>query len=319
MYKLIVGFLSVVLLYTSVGAADRIRIGIPNIGAQFMTFPLAQKKGFLAEEKLEVEHIRIFGPVAMAALVSGELDYWGAIGFAVRSAMQGLPVRATAGFLPVHPSALIARPDIKSVHDLRGQTLGTSTFGGAPEVMARLVLRHFGLDPDKDVKFLALGAAAENRFAAMKQGLIAGSVFSVPADAEGVKMGFSVLAKTYELFSYPDAGLTATISKIKVKPDEVKRVIKAGIKASRYIRAEREGTIQFLIDWQKTNRESAVNTYNSLSKLFSDDGGLPEKGLRFVIEENKKIAKVTREVPFSEVADLGVLKQAQTELRLRNP
>jgi hypothetical protein len=49
----------------------------------------------------------------------------------------------------------------------------------------------------------------------------------VPADAEGVKMGFHLLAKSYELFSYPDAGLTATISKIKLKSDEVKRVIKA--------------------------------------------------------------------------------------------
>ena len=137
MNKLILGFLSGILLYNCAGAADRIRIGIPNIGAQFMTFPLARKKGFFAEENLEVEHIRIFGPVAMAALINGEFDYWGAIGFAVRSAMQGMPVRATAGFLPVHPSALIARPDIKSVYDLRGHTLGTSTFGGAPEVMAR--------------------------------------------------------------------------------------------------------------------------------------------------------------------------------------
>ena len=74
MHSLILGLLSVMLLYTSARAADRIRIGIPNIGAQFMTFPLAQKKGFFAEEKLDVEHIRIFGQVAMAALVNGELD-----------------------------------------------------------------------------------------------------------------------------------------------------------------------------------------------------------------------------------------------------
>ena len=79
MNKLILGFLSGILLYNCAGAADRIRIGIPNIGAQFMTFPLARKKGFFAEENLEVEHIRIFGPVAMAALINGELDYWGAI------------------------------------------------------------------------------------------------------------------------------------------------------------------------------------------------------------------------------------------------
>ena len=319
MNKLILGFLSGILLYTCAEAADRIRIGIPNIGAQFMTFPLAQKNGFFAEENLEVEHIRIFGQVAMAALVNGDLDYWGAIGFSIRSAMQGLSVRATAGFLPVHPSALIVRPEIKSVQNLKGQTLGTSTFGGAPEVIARLILRHFGLDPDKDVKFLALGAAAENRLAAMKQGLIAGTVLSVPADSEGVKMGFQIIAKAYELFSYPDAGLTATISKIKQKPDEVKRVIRAGIKGNRYIRAERERTIQFLMEWQKANRESAVNTYNSLGKLFSDDGALPEKGLRFVIEENKKIVKVSREVSLSEVADLSILKQAQNELRVRQP
>ena len=73
------------------------------------------------------------------------------------------------------------------------------------------------------------------------------------------------------------------------------------------------------MEWQKANRESAVNTYNSLGKLFSDDGALPEKGLRFVIEENKKIVKVSREVSLSEVADLSILKQAQDELRVRQP
>jgi NitT/TauT family transport system substrate-binding protein len=319
MNKIIAAFICLLIFQTSVGAADKIRIGIPNLGAQFMTFPLAQKKGFFAEEKLEVEHIRIFGQIAMAALVNGELDYWGAIGFSIRSAIQGLPVRATAGFLPVHPSALIARPDIKTIQDLRGQALGTSTFGGAPEVIARLILRHFGLDPDKEVKFIALGAAAENRLAAMKQGLIAATVLSVPADSEGAKMGFNVIAKTYELFSYPDAGLTATISKIKLKPDEVRRVIRAGIKGNRYIRTEREGTIQFLMEWQKVSRDLANTTYESLGKLFSDNGAVPEKGLRFVIEENKNIAKIKRDVSFSEVADFAILKEAQTELKLKTP
>ena len=318
MSKLLAGFLSLVLFQTAADAADRIRIGIPNIGAQFMTFPLAHSKGFLNEEGLEVEHIRIFGPVAMAALVNGDLDYWGAIGFSVRSAMQGVSVRAVAGFLPGHPSALVARPDIKSVQNLKGKVLGTSTFGGAPEVIARLILKHFGLDPERDVKFVALGAAPENRFAAMKQGLISATVVSVPADSESTKIGFHVLAKAYELFSYPDAGLTASLKKIKGKPDEVKRVIRAGIKGNRYIRAEREGTIQFLMDWQKVNRETAAITYDSLAKLFSDDGIIPEKGLRFVIEENKKVAKVNREVPFSDVADFAILKEAQSDLRIKH-
>jgi len=151
----------------------------------------------------------------------------------------------------------------------------------------------------------------------MKQGLIAATVLAVPEDVQGVKMGFHVVAKACELFSYPDAGLSTSVKKIKERPDEVKRVIKAGIKANRYIRTEREATIQFLMEWQKVNREIAALTYDSLGKSFSEDGSVPEIGLRFVIEENKKLAKVGREVSFSEVADFSILKEAQRELGIK--
>jgi NitT/TauT family transport system substrate-binding protein len=295
-------------------AADKIRIGIPNHGAQFMTFPLAQAKGFLKEEGLESDQVQIFGPVAIAALLGDDLDYWGVIGFSVRAAIQGMPVRVTAGYLPVHPSSLVARPEIKSVRDLKGKTLGISAFGGAPDIIARLVLRHYGLDPDKDVKFLPTGTAAETRLAAMKQGLIAGTIVGVPGDLEATKLGFHVLAKAYELFSYPDAGLTASIRKIQEKPDEVKRVIRAGIKANRYIRSEREGTIRFLTGWQKVTRDNAIRTYDAIGNLFSADGGVPEKGIRFVIEENKKLAKADREISVNQVTDFSILTAAQKEL-----
>ena len=69
-----------------------------------------------------------------------------------------------------------------------------------------------------------------------------------------------------------------------------------------------------MMEWQKINKEIATVTYESLSRVFNDDGSLPEKGLRLVIEENKKIAKVTREVAFDDVADLSILRMAQREL-----
>lgn len=315
MTKSLTALVVILILQSSAApAADKIRIGIPNHGAQFMTFPLAQAKGFLKEEGLETEHIQIFGPVAVAALVGADLDYWGVIGFSVRAAIQGMPIRVTAGYLPVHPSSLVARPEIKSIRDLQGKTLGISAFGGAPDIIARLVLRHFGLDPDKDVKFLPTGAAAETRLAAMKQGLIAATIVGVPGDLEATKLGFHVLANAFELFSYPDAGLAASLRRIKERPDEVKRVIRAGIKANRYIRSEREGTIRFLTEWQKVSRDNAVRSYDAIGNLFSEDGGVPEKGIRFVIEENKKLAKVNREISVDQVTDFAILTAAQKEL-----
>jgi hypothetical protein len=71
------------------------------------------------------------------------------------------------------------------------------------------------------------------------------------------------------------------------------------------------------MEWQKIPREIATITYESLSPIFNDDGSLPEKGLRLVIEENKKIAKVGREVVPGEVVDLSILKAAQSELSIK--
>src|SRR6266542_1394939 len=134
----------------------------------------------------------------------------------------------------------------------------------------------------------------------------------VPWDFRATKMGFISLARAHELFTYPDVGLVASLNKIKERPDEVKRVIKAGIKANRYIRTNRDGTIQFMQEWLKIDREIATATYDSLAKFFNEDGSLPEDGFRLLIEDVKKVAKVDREVAFREVADLTILREARS-------
>jgi len=126
-----------------------------------------------------------------------------------------------------------------------------------------------------------------------------------------------VLARANELHSYPNSGVVATVKKIKERPDEIKRVIKAGIKANRYIRENREATIQLMIEWIRTDKEMATAAYESVIKLFNDDGSVPEKGLLLVIDELKKLSKVEREISLSEVADLSILRGAQKELGIK--
>jgi len=199
---------------------------------------------------------------------------------------------------------------------VRGKTIGVNAFGGAQETIAKLIFKHFGLDPDKEVKFLVPGGT-EARFASMKQGLTVATLGSPPLDFLGKKLGFVVLARSQELFSWPISGLAASVKKIKEGPDEIKRVIKAGIKANRYIRQNREGTIQFMGKWMKIDEEMAAATYESAAKIYNEDGSVPEDGLRLIIEEAKKAIKVNREVSFNEVVDLSILKEAQRELGIK--
>jgi len=211
----------------------------------------------------------------------------------------------------------MSRPEFKSAQDLKGKTVGVGAPpGSSPDVIAKLSLRHFGLNTDKDVKFVYLNSH-ERTFLALEQGLYAAGLIPPPFDFQGKKLGFNFLARADELLTYPEDGLIATVKKIKEKPDEIKRVIRAGIKANRYIRADREGTIQFLMEWQKVNRETATANYDSSARVFNDDGSLPESGLRLIIDEAKKTAKVEREVSLNDVADLSILRQAQKELGIK--
>jgi ABC-type nitrate/sulfonate/bicarbonate transport system substrate-binding protein len=162
------------------------------------------------------------------------------------------------------------------------------------------------------VKFLATGTI-DTRFAALKQGLTVATAGSTPVDYLGKKLGYVVLARAYDLFSYPNTGLVASVRKIKENPDQLKRVIKAGIRANRYLHQNRDGTIQAIMQWMKIDKETAAATYDGAAKSFNEDGSVPESGLRLAIDEARKAAGISREVAPSEVADFTVLRDAQRE------
>jgi NitT/TauT family transport system substrate-binding protein len=316
MDKIFVVLLTIVFLQNSAQAEDRIRIGFSALIASYSSLPLGQKRGFLQEEGLQAEFIRMNATVGLATLVTGEIDYYTQLGAGVAAAIRGVPVKIVACYVPGPTATLIARPEFKSVQELRGKTIGIDVFGSNLDIIARNIFKHFGLDPDKEIKLLA-GGPLEARLAAMKQGLIVATLGGPPTDFLGKKMGFVVLARAHELFSFPVTGILTTDKKIKEKPDEIKRVIKAGIKANRYIRQNRDGTIQAMMEWMKIDKEMATATYDSVGKAFNEDGSLPEDGLRLLIEEARKAAKVSREIASSEVADLAILREAQRELGIQ--
>jgi ABC-type nitrate/sulfonate/bicarbonate transport system substrate-binding protein len=175
-----------------------------------------------------------------------------------------------------------------------------------------------------DVSFLTAGIASQRGFF-KDEGLDVEvirmnanvSIPALPADSEAKKLAFNVLARTYELFTFPFTGIGATTKKLREKPDEAKRMIKAGIRANLYMRQNRDGAIQVMMDWGKTDRESAANTYDSTWRIFSEDGGMTENGLKVVIDQAKQSMNIDRPVAISEVADFSLVRDAQKELGIK--
>ena len=297
-------------------AADKIRISVTNFNMSFLPSGLAVKRGFFKEEGIEAEVIRMNANVAITALANGDTDYTMIFGSVVRAAIRGLPVKVVASFIDGSTHALIGRPEFKSAKELKGKTLGIQAYGATDHVAALMMLKQLGLDPEKDIKAVALGPAAA-RLSALKENIVEVAVISPPGDEEGRKMGFNVLARAYKLFSFPFVGLGTNTKKLREKPDEVKRTIKALIKANRFIRQNREGTIQTLVDWGRTTPALAASAYDSAFKVYNLDGSIPEDGLLAVIDQAVKENKLTRPVAMTEVADLTLLREAQKELGIK--
>jgi NitT/TauT family transport system substrate-binding protein len=309
-------FFALLCLVTESHALDRIRIALSNPNMPNLTSQMALKRNFFKDENLDVEVIRMNPNVAITALATGDVDYCQLFGAVVGGAIAGLPVRIVAGFLDNWPMTLIAQPEVKTLKDLRGKTLGISSFGATPDVAARMMIKQAGIDPEKEIKVLALGSDAA-RMTGLMQRVVDVVVMSPPADAQLEKQGYKILARAYELFNFPYLGLGTNTRKIKEKPQEIRRVIKASIRANRFIRDNRDEAVRTFMSWGKVEREFAYASYDALRNLFNADGAVPEDGLRLVIEQARRSNKVTREVAPSEVADLTFLRGAQAELGIK--
>jgi NitT/TauT family transport system substrate-binding protein len=255
-------------------------------------------------------------PNTVAAMTTGDVGYTLLFGSVVRAALRGMPIRALASLLDCPTYALIARPEYKSLKDLRGKTIGIANFGGTDEVLSRMWFRNAGIDADKEIKYLALGPDRA-RLAALKEGIVQVSIISPPGDTLGTQMGFHVLTRAYEQFSFPFIGIGTNLKALKERPQEVRKIVKSLVRANRFIRDDKEGAVRVLVDWGKLERDHALASWESTWKVFNADGAIPVDGLRLVIDQAKAEMKITRDVPLNEIVDPAPLQDAQRELGIK--
>ena len=314
--KALAAILVSVIVTARTEAADHVRIGVSNYNLSNLTVGVAHTRDFFKQEGIEAEIIRMNPNVATMALVSGDVDYSTLIGSVIGANLKGAKLKIIACSQDRTPLALVAKPELKSVKDLKGKTIGVGSYGSTPDVVARLIVKHFGIDPETEIKVLALGSDGA-RLAALKEGVVDVIIVAPPVDFEGQKLGFHIVSRAADVFRFPYNGLGTSVKKINENPDEVKRVLRALIKANGFIRKNREGTIQVLINWAKTKPEFAAAAYDSAVGAFSPDGSVPEDGLRIVIDNFRKSMNITRQIPLNEVADSAPLRAAQRDLAIK--
>src|SRR5258705_10794856 len=108
-------------LLASPAAADKVRTVVPRATLNYLSIPVAEVKGYFRDQGLENQAIVIPGSTAIAALVSGNVDYSGAGGTGMRAALRGAPIKAGMFQTEKGTWYLLTAGDIQKISDLKGK------------------------------------------------------------------------------------------------------------------------------------------------------------------------------------------------------
>ena len=182
----------------------------------------ANKQKMFEREGFRPTLLIINSNLGLTSQTVGEIDYtlFGAASGMVAVA-QGMPIKIVHFGFKFADYTLVARPEFKTVSQLRGKRIAVSGFSGSIYSSTRAILSSGGLDPDKDVTVLQVGRE-DMRIQALFSGTIDATVLPAPLQALAEEKGYSLITDIEGKFEVPLSGLTVTDKKLKENPEEVK-------------------------------------------------------------------------------------------------
>jgi ABC-type nitrate/sulfonate/bicarbonate transport system substrate-binding protein len=296
------------LLVGDAPAAERVTIATPSRGLFEFPVVVAMRKGFYKDEGIDVDKVQMQPALGVKALISGDVDYLLAWGSALRAAVTGVPVKAVVGIAgrPLH--VLIARPEIKTPKDLKGRVIGVDSIAGTVDYLARVAVRHFGLEPERDVQIIVTGESP-TRLAALHSGAIDATPIDVAFAVKAEDEGFRRLVYLGDLIELPLSGIAVTDQKLQTHREQVRKVVRATVRGTRYFKQNRNDTVQMLADYLRITPMQAAKAYDTSINSFSNDGMISDKGVQLDVQLTKERLKLTKEIPLSQLVDWSLVRE----------
>jgi len=249
---------------------------------------VAKDAGYFAQRGLNVEPVQIRGGSLIAlAIITNDLPFSGVGAESVVAARAaGGDVVLLACPVDADPVYLITRPEIKSAADLKGQASAVTRYGSSTHFYLRAALKHVGLNPDKDMTILQLGAGPE-MVAALETGRIAAAALTTRYAAPFLQRGWPVLVdlSTTDLV-YPSSCVTSSRAFIRAEPKITDDFLKAYVAAIHLIKKDHRFAEKSFSKWMR-EKDAAITkrTVGAYARLFKTTPVVPDKGIENVVQD----------------------------------
>ena len=292
----------------------KVRMGIQSTNIGFLPFHLAYHKGFYREQGIDLEMIFMSTQAVNAAFVRGDVDYSAAVNGIIQGIVRGAPAKILACAVDRPLQSFIARKDIRAPRDLKGRKVAGSTTGGTATLMADAALKHFGLEPGRDVTVVTL---RDNRLTALESGTVDAALLGVPENIIAVEKGYNELLFLGDVLSFPQNGFGAAVKKIQDSPDEVYGMVRATLRGFLFSLEprNRDEVIGIIMkQWRLTDRRLAGEMLKQFGRGIIRDMSVKPEGMQLMIDLVREDSKVAQPFNVSQVVDYSFLEKARRVL-----
>jgi len=299
--------------FASAQSFQTVNMAIPAKSFQMVIYPVAQQKGYMKEEGLDQRVIFIAPTTSIQAMLGGDVQFTGAGTSALVSIARGnTPLKVVVATNDRVLQWLVTRPEITSLKDLKGKKIATTGVGAVATFMARQVLTKHGLDGNKDVTYLDVGQG--NQLAALLGGGFDAAILSVEQRYVALDKGMREMFFMGNEVKNSWGTLATTDKLIKENPKMVSGFVRATIKALRYLRQDKEGTISAMLKFSGVSRQQATRVYDDIIGTFTRNGVVDDETQRNDLNIIRQVTNTNETMPNAKAYDFSFAQQADQQL-----
>lgn len=265
---------------------QKLMMGYPTPGAG-VTAEVIRRGGFFKKYGLDVDLVLLSGSSLLTtAMISGHVPI-SQVGAApmVVAAVAGADTVLLACATSFAYGRLFSTPQIKSITDLKGKRIGLTRLGTIDDGILRYVFKERGLNPDRDIIFLAAGSGAE-RLVALGKGAIDAAIFRAPHDSFAEKSGLNELLDVNKANLYNPASCVGTTkSYVRTNRDTVIQVMKGFVEGLKFFKENREFALKVAAELTRATDADAISAVlDSPARLQEKVPYVPMKGIEFLLK-----------------------------------
>ncbi len=273
------------------------------------------EKGLYRKEGIDLQFRVLRGELAVSSIVGGkDVDFMYGAGTAVTAAVRGLPMKVVSHDFKSLLFYLMGNPNVQSGQDLKGKKVAVASLSGTGALATRASLKALGVDPEKDVTLIVIGAASI-RMAALEAGSVEAAIMPVPWNFRLTQKGFKELIFTGKVLTQPLTGIATSRERIERNPEQIKRMLRGFLRSLKAVKEDKKDVVEFIGRRFGLDPATAEATHRIVLQTLSEDGTVSDAVLKDLLEQTKAETGVKKDLVLRDIVDYSLVRQIHKEIR----